>query len=247
MLWIALKFFVLLQSKQLRSVVLRLGLVVNCSQIFCTFAVETTWRCSTLAAGMLWIALKFFVLLQSKQRFNSSDCGVPCCELLSNFLYFCSRNNVAMSRDILYSVVNCSQIFCTFAVETTTSRGRSHAYMLWIALKFFVLLQSKQPSRYNKQLMPLLWIALKFFVLLQSKQLASGDSLWYWVVNCSQIFCTFAVETTSQDCLSSPLSLWIALKFFVLLQSKQQWWIDLLRCLCCELLSNFLYFCSRNN
>ena len=144
----------------------------------------------------LWIALKFFVLLQSKQPGMAAQTPLTCCELLSNFLYFCSRNNVSyyevtqwgceLLSNFLYfcsrnnfcnnfiitrSVVNCSQIFCTFAVETTTKPACCISRLLWIALKFFVLLQSKQ---HHKQRM---WMR--------------------WVVNCSQIFCTFAVETTA--------------------------------------------------
>ena len=195
---------------------------------------------------MLWIALKFFVLLQSKQRFLFSSLIYICCELLSNFLYFCSRNNIHVFTAWCVLVVNCSQIFCTFAVETTIVSMRFFLPSLWIALKFFVLLQSKQRinwfyrvfsscellsnflyfcSRnnfpgYNLYYL-VLWIALKFFVLLQSKQLYIIYTFIICVVNCSQIFCTFAVETTSDTLLST--------------------WF------CCELLSNFLYFCSRNN
>ena len=67
--------------------------VVNCSQIFCTFAVETTFHVRNSAGRS--------------------------CELLSNFLYFCSRNNKTGLSNGFLDVVNCSQIFCTFAVETT--------------------------------------------------------------------------------------------------------------------------------
>ena len=169
----------------------------------------------------LWIALKFFVLLQSKQLYSMDDDDKFCCELLSNFLYFCSRNNRRRLAKSCTSVVNCSQIFCTFAVETTGCLDTGTAEALWIALKFFVLLQSKQPSAKKRKMSP--------------------------VVNCSQIFCTFAVETTSCFFWRCWLLLWIALKFFVLLQSKQQRGEIISYRLGCELLSNFLYFCSRNN
>ena len=196
--------------------------VVNCSQIFCTFAVETTTALSGMSFWLLWIALKFFVLLQSKQRHPSGRKSIYSCELLSNFLYFCSRNNCPRLSNLLSTVVNCSQIFCTFAVETTKWATDLLSKWLWIALKFFVLLQSKQRVR----LLPCacvscellsnflyfcsrnnatsiitagnaLWIALKFFVLLQSKQRISIQEGDRSVVNCSQIFCTFAVETTN--------------------------------------------------
>ena len=93
--------------------------VVNCSQIFCTFAVETTKVINFTGYKPLWIALKFFVLLQSKQRRGRQWGGRHSCELLSNFLYFCSRNNTLGIMVVTLMVVNCSQIFCTFAVETT--------------------------------------------------------------------------------------------------------------------------------
>ena len=323
MLWIALKFFVLLQSKQR----IDLGIiwsgccellsnflyfcsrnnrkgerenstwVVNCSQIFCTFAVETTESKFLMVYILLWIALKFFVLLQSKQRTSKNQVEHHSCELLSNFLYFCSRNNTQRFEHAPPDVVNCSQIFCTFAVETTQSLSKCWTYPLWIALKFFVLLQSKQPkihyigytsrcellsnflyfcsrnntirlhlrpsgcellsnflyfcSRNNTELKEYfansvvncsqifctfavettltlwrraeqrLWIALKFFVLLQSKQPKRNETKKCTVVNCSQIFCTFAVETTNTVFFYNLFKLWIALKFFVLLQSKQ--------------------------
>ena len=144
-LWIALKFFVLLQSKQLGGLCSTCVCVVNCSQIFCTFAVETTNNFYVSGKSQLWIALKFFVLLQSKQH-------IIC------LVY-------------IYIVVNCSQIFCTFAVETTIIYYFYTKYKLWIALKFFVLLQSKQQELRKEYEEIELWIALKFFVLLQSKQL----------------------------------------------------------------------------
>ena len=146
-LWIALKFFVLLQSKQLLPLLIWPCSVVNCSQIFCTFAVETTPYVNILPTYWLWIALKFFVLLQSKQQNEANALGMLCCELLSNFLYFCSRNNQLRLLNLLGSVVNCSQIFCTFAVETTPQGTSKSPLMLWIALKFFVLLQSKQQNK----------------------------------------------------------------------------------------------------
>ena len=194
-LWIALKFFVLLQSKQLHLHHRSEGDVVNCSQIFCTFAVETTVLLLTGWEIRLWIALKFFVLLQSKQLQRVCKLFANCCELLSNFLYFCSRNNIVPLWENCSHVVNCSQIFCTFAVETTAC-----ACLICSAV---------------------LWIALKFFVLLQSKQHLSARWLLNLVVNCSQIFCTFAVETTKHALYIHIGQLWIALKFFVLLQSKQ--------------------------
>ena len=169
----------------------------------------------------LWIALKFFVLLQSKQPYIHYISVANRCELLSNFLYFCSRNNQNCQEITAMVVVNCSQIFCTFAVETTKVCKFHQWGQLWIALKFFVLLQSKQHNQWLRH--------------------------YRHVVNCSQIFCTFAVETTGKWNFTIVIPLWIALKFFVLLQSKQQ-----IRCcyssrVSCELLSNFLYFCSRNN
>ena len=124
-LWIALKFFVLLQSKQPCERAEAPALGVNCSQIFCTFAVETT------RSG----------ILKRESR----------CELLSNFLYFCSRNNSFIFNRSFVCGVNCSQIFCTFAVETTSGVLPRYTYLVWIALKFFVLLQSKQRERSSEK------------------------------------------------------------------------------------------------
>ena len=144
---------------------------------------------------VLWIALKFFVLLQSKQLSPMSRKRRICCELLSNFLYFCSRNNSKIWYLTYEKVVNCSQIFCTFAVETTRIVLISNVVGCELLSNFLYFC-----SRNN------CW-------MVASPELA--------VVNCSQIFCTFAVETT------------------VLADCYTAW--------CCELLSNFLYFCSRNN
>ena len=195
--------------------------VVNYSQIFCTFAVETTCHAVILLEVWLWIALKFFVLLQSKQRKSLRPAGRGCCELLSNFLYFCSRNNALGVSVMNWFVVNCSQIFCTFAVETTQSFKAIAQNKLWIALKFFVLLQSKQPKCRN------------------------CHSPW-----CCELLSNFLYFCSRNNhkarLLCSP-RLWIALKFFVLLQSKQPIVLQLTRTDSCELLSNFLYFCSRNN
>ena len=146
-----------------------LSIVVNCSQIFCTFAVETTVP-------------------------KPSNSGVRC-ELLSNFLYFCSRNNYWSVLMVVLMVVNCSQIFCTFAVETTHLFCYCTAYRCELLSNFLYFC-----SRNNSLLYSISWRC---------------------VVNCSQIFCTFAVETTKLEITIVSL--------------------------CCELLSNFLYFCSRNN
>ena len=195
----------------------------------------------------MWIALKFFVLLQSKQLHRRAKYMRTCCELLSNFLYFCSRNNSLIFNKLDTIVVNCSQIFCTFAVETTLLYILRILTQLWIALKFFVLLQSKQlplPTFSPRKRCELLSNFLYF---------CSRNNLVFWlmgqgvVVNCSQIFCTFAVETTDVLNVRGKGGLWIALKFFVLLQSKQPDNPKKSQTECCELLSNFLYFCSRNN
>ena len=170
-----------------------------------------------------------------------------CCELLSNFLYFCSRNNTILSTPCPISVVNCSQIFCTFAVETTVISKIDGSTLLWIALKFFVLLQSKQQFLKN------ILIGLCCELLSNFLYFCSRNNFWWfyysccYVVNCSQIFCTFAVETTLYKFGFADIMLWIALKFFVLLQSKQLNIYVRITLGSCELLSNFLYFCSRNN
>ena len=142
---------------------------MNCSQIFCTFAVETTSGCLILI--------------------------VRRCELLSNFLYFCSRNNLESVLTLMMLVVNCSQIFCTFAVETTQLEMNELEKRCELLSNFLYFC-----SRNNKE---------------------NGKLVHETVVNCSQIFCTFAVETT---------------RFKLFIDGGS-----------CELLSNFLYFCSRNN
>ena len=143
------------------------------------------------------------------------------CELLSNFLYFCSRNNL---ND-----------------NSATLRW------LWIALKFFVLLQSKQLFGRNWARAEGCELLSNFLYFCSRNNIERELAELKEVVNCSQIFCTFAVETTNWGWFSAGLLLWIALKFFVLLQSKQLWNSWMVLCSGCELLSNFLYFCSRNN
>ena len=194
---------------------------MNCSQIFCTFAVETTGGPSQFPIIQLWIALKFFVLLQSKQLHGGLKACAFGCELLSNFLYFCSRNNFGVDNSVTIKVVNCSQIFCTFAVETTN--------------KFRIAYTDSCELLSN------------FLYFCSRNNLSYGSSVQPRVVNCSQIFCTFAVETTGCRDQDRDIGLWIALKFFVLLQSKQRRFLLNGVPFSCELLSNFLYFCSRNN
>ena len=168
---------------------------MNCSQIFCTFAVETTH--TAIHQPLL------------------------CCELLSNFLYFCSRNNFALCFTCFWTVVNCSQIFCTFAVETTVRHLHYTPWELWIALKFFVLLQSKQHFIYQENLRKSCELLSNFLYFCSRNNNTGLDLFNELVVNCSQIFCTFAVETTLHNLQITAFG--------------------------CELLSNFLYFCSRNN
>ena len=219
---------------------------MNCSQIFCTFAVETTLGIGFCFRCLVWIALKFFVLLQSKQHRAFCQDTHIWCELLSNFLYFCSRNNVNGVPKKVQCGVNCSQIFCTFAVETTSFNYDTLRWQVWIALKFFVLLQSKQPAA-----------------------CAAADGVG---VNCSQIFCTFAVETTLYCWKSSVLRCELLSNFLYfcsrnnrrILRRYTETGVNCSQIFCtfavettgiesyaftfrCELLSNFLYFCSRNN
>ena len=194
---------------------------MNCSQIFCTFAVETTASVMKSFQRGLWIALKFFVLLQSKQQRCIFASLINSCELLSNFLYFCSRNNRSLWRKLELSVVNCSQIFCTFAVETTWIGYITVLPLLWIALKFFVLLQSKQRYYLYCDNIPSCELLSNFLYFCSRNNHVKYIAIATRVVNCSQIFCTFAVETTSATIPVALTQLWIALKFFVLLQSKQ--------------------------
>ena len=196
--------------------------VVNCSQIFCTFAVETTQQCAGTVAAWLWIALKFFVLLQSKQLLRPPWSIDTSCELLSNFLYFCSRNNTFGCDPATLAVVNCSQIFCTFAAETTVIYKRYRFETLWIALKFFVLLQPKQPIIHELRRVIGCELLSNFLYFCSRNNREPTNWFLAMVVNCSQIFCTFAAETTPSDVGFLCLSLWIALKFFVLLQPKQR-------------------------
>ena len=195
---------------------------MNCSQIFCTFAVETTQTLFSKLSTLLWIALKFFVLLQSKQLIQFILIFITRCELLSNFLYFCSRNNYLRLLSVRMYVVNCSQIFCTFAVETTVIVFTFGWDPLWIALKFFVLLQSKQRQKIQLRFAMCCELLSNFLyfcsrnngctwrershacceLLSNFLYFCSRNNRRYAfiaihaVVNCSQIFCTFAVETT---------------------------------------------------
>ena len=195
----------------------------------------------------MWIALKFFVLLQSKQLNMLLTSISGRCELLSNFLYFCSRNNEVLHLLFPIYGVNCSQIFCTFAVETTASLRCFAQMSVWIALKFFVLLQSKQQTVNNRFLQDGCELLSNFLYFCSRNNHRGGVLMRNAGVNCSQIFCTFAVETTYDDKHVPDVGVWIALKFFVLLQSKQRIENRNNAIIRCELLSNFLYFCSRNN
>ena len=221
--------------------------VVNCSQIFCTFAVETTRDGELGCCHALWIALKFFVLLQSKQQYyHEEGLKIQLWIALKFFVLLQSKQLKNLSSSSI-EVVNCSQIFCTFAVETTCDKWLLIEWTLWIALKFFVLLQSKQQLWWFFQEVASCELLSNFLYFCsrnnQPRALPENNS----VVNCSQIFCTFAVETTAWAWSACARLLWIALKFFVLLQSKQPIRYNLCAKSSCELLSNFLYFCSRNN
>ena len=220
-LWIALKFFVLLQSKQHCSYIDVVSERCELLSNFLYFCSRNNYCWGIAQGGRLWIALKFFVLLQSKQHSVSDIVGNIRCELLSNFLYFCSRNNYWACFTCSTLVVNCSQIFCTFAVETTRP----------------------VPQQMEKGCE----LLSNFLYFCSRNNLVEQEYILTSVVNCSQIFCTFAVETTDQARPPALLRLWIALKFFVLLQSKQPTLIIPRYPCSCELLSNFLYFCSRNN
>ena len=173
MLWIALKFFVLLQSKQRK-------VSVNSTRTCCELLSNFLYFCSrnnAVRVGkislQLWIALKFFVLLQSKQLCYSPITTKLSCELLSNFLYFCSRNN-----------------WTKFRKEFGT---------LWIALKFFVLLQSKQHRLERPCLLRRCELLSNFLYFCSRNNENLSLCGIFLVVNCSQIFCTFAVETTTSS------------------------------------------------
>ena len=91
---------------------------MNCSQIFCIFAVETTLVSTSYDLSSCEL-LSNFLYFCSRNNVLSLILLEISCELLSNFLYFCSRNNCVCIACRHVIVVNCSQIFCIFAVETT--------------------------------------------------------------------------------------------------------------------------------
>ena len=195
----------------------------------------------------LWIALKFFVLLQSKQPWGGKWNFTIGCELLSNFLYFCSRNNKFWTGYCLSAVVNCSQIFCTFAVETTHEYCHKGGLSCELLSNFLYFCSRNNRLRLLYLLSGVVNCSQIFCTFAVETTDVRHCTRECRVVNCSQIFCTFAVETTYHGFSVHIGQLWIALKFFVLLQSKQQEKSGIGYTSRCELLSNFLYFCSRNN
>ena len=143
------------------------------------------------------------------------------CELLSNFLYFCSRNNRSVLWLLRNPVVNCSQIFCTFAVETTLTNSPRYSPTVVNCSQIFCTFAVETTADRLVVYLGSCELLSNFLYFCSRNNWNYISKMKHLVVNCSQIFCTFAVETT-------PL-------------------IASLSYLCCELLSNFLYFCSRNN
>ena len=87
----------------------------------------------------------------------------------------------------------------------------------------------------------------KFVYICSWNNQASHSYSATLVVNCFRNLFIFAAETTPAQVQGWPQRLWIAFEICLYLQLKQQVSLSAQVCICCELLSKFVYICSWNN
>ena len=169
-LWIAFKFWLYWDWKQPITMCLR---VCGCCELLSNFGyigIGNNESVSIVNALVLWIAFKFWLYWDWKQPLCDSCAFRFCCELLSNFGYIGIGNNFVKDWQFWNIVVNCFQILAILGLETTELSEHIEFIRLWIAFKFWLYWDWKQPIVSD----------------------ANAD----WVVNCFQILAILGLETT---------------------------------------------------
>ena len=169
------------------------------------------------------------------------------CELLSNFGYIGIGNNP--SYDVLYAVcvVNCFQILAILGLETTAFADSFNRSQLWIAFKFWLYWDWKQHTQRNTAHSPSCELLSNFGYIGIGNNFGFKRNDPEPVVNCFQILAILGLETTLLRHSVSRHGLWIAFKFWLYWDWKQQYSVIQSKGFSCELLSNFGYIGIGNN
>ena len=146
-----------------------------------------------------------------------------------------------------WEVVNCFQILLSSGRRTTMMINLPTAIMLWIAFKFYYLRDEEQRiGRFYAKVRGCELLS-NFIIFGTKNNLSENYRMRAGVVNCFQILLSSGRRTTNYRKNDRPLWLWIAFKFYYLRDEEQLRSIRRSRFICCELLSNFIIFGTKNN
>ena len=174
------------------------GLVVNCFQILLSSGRRTTNRSYHRGLYWLWIAFKFYYLRDEEQLKTFLFLRSLCCELLSNFIIFGTKNNINDRRHYRLRVVNCFQILLSSGRRTTCFIDDCGARALWIAFKFYYLRDEEQPMVVIYGSLPSCELLSNFIIFGTKNNGSVYNATAALVVNCFQILLSSGRRTTFQ-------------------------------------------------
>ena len=195
----------------------------------------------------LWIAFKFWLYWDWKQPRSPTVSIAPSCELLSNFGYIGIGNNIRKGIQRTHLVVNCFQILAILGLETTLDLKEMTPNLLWIAFKFWLYWDWKQPHIARCRCGKCCELLSNFGYIGIGNNQVGYECAVLAVVNCFQILAILGLETTLLRHSVSRHGLWIAFKFWLYWDWKQQYSVIQSKGFSCELLSNFGYIGIGNN
>ena len=118
--------------------------VVNCFQNLLSSWHDTTICVSVSSGFSLWIAFKIYYLRDTTQQLDFVPAFRVGCELLSKFIIFVTRHNVAIMLPSALAVVNCFQNLLSSWHDTTVLSLCHQLGWLWIAFKIYYLRDTTQ-------------------------------------------------------------------------------------------------------
>ena len=151
---------------------------------------------------MLWIAFKFYYLRDEEQLIKITFWWAVCCELLSNFIIFGTKNNQIILFTLSKWVVNCFQILLSSGRRTTCKQPFWYNYLLWIAFKFYYLRDEEQQESGGQQPYQRCELLSNFIIFGTKNNFLFQNRRTRYVVNCFQILLSSGRRTTFYHCIT---------------------------------------------
>ena len=170
------------------------------------------------------------------------------CELLSDFVYSFFEHNLHLLLLPCERVVNCFQILYIRSLNTITGNSIAMADTLWIAFRFCIFVLWTQLKICHPINLICCELLSDFVYSFFEHNLCLIINIDRKVVNCFQILYIRSLNTMVIIVVVEVLQLWIAFRFCIFVLWTQFVLVYLYMCVCCELLSDFVYsFFEHNN